>query len=177
MEERFCLQYRSTTNRLIKKANMKTKLATLLLLLVLSLLSVASIAILFPRLNPGDEPPSPTFPPSQDFESITIQDLKERKPTTGFFNVEGYVAKIFSCPPCPAGATCMPCMEENIVISEQVKTVEAYTTISSSEMILFVQNPEQLFTLGEKCQFSIRVRDERTTDEPVNDIELIGFSR
>ena len=71
----------------------------------------------------------------------------------------------------------MPCMEENIVISEQVKTVEAYTTISSSEMILFVQNPERLFTLGEKCQFSIRVRDERTTDEPVNDIELIGFSR
>jgi hypothetical protein len=156
---------------------MKSKPASLLLLFLLGLVSVISLAIFFPRLEPGEKHPLPTYPPVQDYELITIRELKDSSPATGFFNVDGYVAKIFSCPPCPAGADCMPCMEENIVISEQAKTIEAYTSISQSEMIIFAQNPERFFTSGENYFFSIRVRDQRTTDEPINDIELIGFSR
>jgi DNA/RNA endonuclease YhcR with UshA esterase domain len=55
-------------------------------------------------------------------------------------------------------------------------TIEAYSSISPSEMIIFVQNPEDIFTLGEYYRFSIRVMDYRTTDEPINDVELLGFS-
>ena len=76
----------------------------------------------------------------------------------------------------------MPCMPENIVISEQPKTIEAYRSMSRSEMIIFVQNPEQMFTLGEHYRFSIRVMDYRTTDERLinerlNDVELVGYSQ
>ena len=71
----------------------------------------------------------------------------------------------------------MPCMPENIVISEELKTIEAYTSITSSEMLIFVQNPEQLFTLGEYYRLSIQVMEFRTTDEPLNDVELVGYSR
>lgn len=156
---------------------MKTKRIALLVLLFLGLLSILSLALFFPRLNRGEIPAAPTYPPSQNFELVTIRQLKERSPTSGSFDVEGYVAKIFSCPPCPAGAECMPCMPENIVISEQMKTIEAYSSITSSEMIIFAQKPEQLFALGEHYRFSIRVMDFRTTDEVLNDVELLGYSR
>ena len=144
--------------------------------LLVGLMSILSAACLLLRLTPSQETPEPTFPPAQNFEFTTISDLKEKRPDSGSFDIEGYVAKIFSCPPCPAGAACMPCMEENIVISERAVTVEAYTALTRSELILFVQNPERLFMIGEKYQFSIRVRDERTTDEPINDLELVGYS-
>ena len=172
-----CLQYGSPINGLINKAKMKTKLIALILFFFLGLLSILGVALFSLRPNSREDPTSPPYPPSQNFELITIQELKERNPDSGFFDVEGYVAKIFSCPPCPAGAECMPCMPENIVISEQLKTIEAYPSITSSEMLVFVQNPQQLFTLGEHYRFSIRVRDFRTTDEPLNDVELVGYSR
>lgn len=156
---------------------MKTKRIALILLFFLGLLSIFGVALQFGRPGPSEDPTSPAFPPSQSFELITIQELKQRNPASGSFDVEGYIAKIFSCPPCPAGAECMPCMPENIVISEQPKTIEAFTSITSSEMLIFVQNPEQLFTPGERYRFSIQVTDFRTTDEPLNDVELIGYSR
>jgi hypothetical protein len=156
---------------------MKTKLIALLLLFFLGLFSILSVALLSVRPDPGEDPTSPPYPPSQNFELITIAELKERNPDSGFFDVEGYVAKVFTCPPCPAGAECMPCMPENIVISEELKTIEAYTSITSSEMLIFVQNPEQLFTLGEYYRLSIQVMEFRTTDEPLNDVELVGYSR
>lgn len=156
---------------------MKTKIIALLLILFLGLSSILIVTLFFGPLNPGEIPAAPTYPPSQNFEFATIQELKERNPVSGFFDVEGYVAKIFRCPACPAGAECMPCMPENIVISEQMKTIEAYNSITSSEMIIFVQNQGQLFALGERYRFSIRVMDFRTTDEPLNDIELLGYSR
>lgn len=156
---------------------MKTKLIALLVVLFLGLLSTLSVALLFKPANPGEVAAAPTYPPSQKFELATIKELKEERPTSGSFDVEGYVAKIFTCPACPAGAECMPCMPENIVISEQPKSLEAYNSMTSSELLIFVQNPEQLFTLGEHYRFSIRVMDFRTTDEPLNDVELVGYSR
>jgi hypothetical protein len=155
---------------------MKFKRIAFLLLLLLGIFSLVGVAILAERPISIDDLPSPTFPPSQNFELITIQELKERKPTSGYFDVEGYVAKIFSCPPCPPGAECMPCTPENIVISEQQKTIQAYTSITSSEMLVFVQSPEELFSIGEHYRLSVQVRDFRTTDEPLNDVELVGYS-
>ena len=165
------------TIRLTLKAKMKTKLTALLLYSLLGLLTILGFALLSMGQNAGEEPTSTPYPPSQNFELISIQELKARNPTSGSFDVEGYAAKIFTCPACPAGAACMPCMPENIVISEQPKTIEAYSSISPSEMIIFVQNPEQMFTLGEHYRFSIRVMDYRTTDERLNDVELAGYSR
>ena len=155
---------------------MKIKPIAFIPVLFLGLLPFFSVLLLSGCRERDSNPAATPYPPSQRFELLTIQALKESNPQDGFFDVEGYVAKIFSCPPCPVGAECMPCMPENIVISEKMGTVEAYSSISASEMIIFVQNPEDIFTLGEYYHFSIRVMDYRTTDEPINDVELLGFS-
>jgi len=41
-------------------------------------------------------------------------------------------------------------------------------------MIIFVENPEQ-FELGRKYRFSIKIMDYKTTGEPINDVELVGY--
>lgn len=145
------------------------------LLFFVAVLSIAAVALVYSNLRPEIKPPLPTYPPSEDFEFLAIHELNMLKPSSGYYNTEGYVAKIFNCPPCPAGAACIPCMEENIVISEQDKTVETYI-LTNMDLIIFLQNPGDLFKLGDKLQFSIRVRDSRTTTGSMNDVELVGFN-
>jgi len=65
-------------------------------------------------------------------------------------------------------------MRNNIVISENNKLLETYT-LSESEMILFANNPKQ-FDLGKKYRFSIKILDYKSTEEPINDVEIIGYN-
>ena len=87
--------------------------------------------------------------------------------------VEGYVVKIYNCPPCPVGAVCKPCMEDNIVISDQRKLLETYK-LTENEMIIFAKNITQ-FKLGKKYRFLVKILTTRSTTEPINDIVLIDY--
>jgi hypothetical protein len=115
-----------------------------------------------------------TYPQATHYQFISIHELKRLSPESGFYNTEGYVAKIFSCPSCPPGASCKPCMGDNIVISEQKITLDLYT-LTDSELNIFVSNPKQ-FKLGMKYNFSIQIRDSRLTNEHINDVGLVGYS-
>lgn len=117
-----------------------------------------------------------TYPQATDYQSISIHELKRLNPESGFYNTEGYVAKIYSCPACPPGVICKPCMRDNIVISEQKITLDLYT-LTDSELIIFVSNPKQ-FKLGMKYNFSIQIRDSRflTNEHINNDVRLVGYS-
>ena len=110
---------------------------------------------------------------NSSYPSITIHELKETNPVSGNFNVEGYVVKIYTCPPCPKGAACKPCMGDNIEISENNKLLDTYS-LSDTELIIFSNNPKQ-FELGKKYKFSIKILDDKSTGESINDIELIGY--
>jgi len=85
------------------------------------------------------------------------------------------VVKIYTCPPCPEGAMCKPCMRNNILISENANLQESYM-LAKKDMILFTDKAKD-FRLGEKYRFSIKVMDYSTTGDSINDVELIGWEQ
>ena len=115
-----------------------------------------------------------TYPQISNFAFYPIHEIKLNKFNSGTYNTEGYVVKIYTCPPCPKGAQCKPCMRDNIVISENNKLLEVYS-LSDEEMVLFADNPKQ-FELGEKYKFSIKILDYKSTGEPLNDVEIIEYN-
>lgn len=114
-----------------------------------------------------------TYPTISDFDFYPIHEIKQGNFTSGTYNTEGFVVKIYTCPPCPKEALCKPCMRDNIVISKDNKILETYS-LTENELIVFVENPKQ-FKLGKKYRFSIKILDYKSTGEPINDIELVGY--
>jgi hypothetical protein len=104
---------------------------------------------------------------------LKIQEIKAQKPAPGIYETEGFVAKIYTCPPCPPNAQCKPCMRDNIVISEENKSLDSYD-LTDREIIVFTQETKT-FEKGKKYLFKIRITDKKTTSEAINDIELLGF--
>lgn len=103
-----------------------------------------------------------------------ISEIKSQNLSSGIYYTDGYVIKKYTCPPCPSGALCKPCMGSNIVISESDKIIQEYN-LTNSEIILFTNNPEK-FELGKKYQFNINILENRTTTEPINNIEIIDYA-
>jgi|GEM_PF-1485446 hypothetical protein len=122
----------------------------------------------------GNTEVNTTYPQISNYTFYPIHEIKQNKFSSGTYNTEGYVVKIYTCPPCPKGAQCKPCMRDNIVISKINKLIETYT-LSDNEMILFANNPKQ-FELGKKYKFSVKILDYKSTNEPINDVEIIGYN-
>jgi hypothetical protein len=117
----------------------------------------------------------PASPQLTNHSSLSIHELKQLNPTSGSYSTEGYVAKIYVCPPCPAGAICKPCLQDsNIVISEQKETLEQ-AALTDTEMLIFVSHPEQ-FTLGAKYTYVVQVTGAHTTGDSLNDVQLVSHS-
>jgi len=116
-----------------------------------------------------------TYPTSSNSDIIfyPISKIKQENLTSGIFNTEGFVVKIYTCPTCPEGAMCKVCMGDNIVISMDNKLLESYS-LTEKELIVFAENPKQ-FELGKKYKFTIRIFDYKSTGEPINNIELVGY--
>jgi len=116
-----------------------------------------------------------TYPSVSNLEFYSIHELKQNNFSEGNYNTEGYVVKIYTCPPCPKGALCKMCMEPNIVISEDNKNLDVYS-LTEKELLIFTSysNPNQ-FELGKKYRFSINITQYKSTGEPLNDIKLVGY--
>lgn len=145
-----------------------------ILVLILAIIAGGVFYFLYgqqPEVNTGS---NTTYPQASNYTFYPIHEIKQNKFSSGTYNTEGYVVKIYTCPPCPKGAQCKPCMRDNIVISENNQLLEAYS-LSDKEMVLFASNPKQ-FELGKKYQFSIRMLDYKSTGEPINDAEIIGYN-
>jgi len=110
-----------------------------------------------------------------NFDFYSIHELKQKNVSEGSYNTEGYVVKIYTCPPCPKYALCKMCMGNNIVISEENKILETYS-LAEKDLIIFtsLSNLKQ-FELGKKYNFSINITKYKSTREPLNDIKLIGY--
>jgi len=117
-----------------------------------------------------------TYPTSSDSGVIfyPINSIKQNNFASGTYGTEGYVAKIYTCPSCPKGVMCKPCMGNNIVISNNNKILDGLYSLTENELIIFATNPEQ-FKLGKKYKFTIKMRDYKSTEEPINDVELVGY--
>jgi len=105
----------------------------------------------------------------------SLHEFKKASPKKGAYYLEGYVVKVYTCPECPKGAQCKPCMEDNIVVSEYNRPLVDYSQVGKSEIIVFVRKP-QVFKLGRKYKFLVGVTNSKSTLEPINDLELISYS-
>ena len=105
----------------------------------------------------------------------SIQDIRQNPDDNKLFITMAYVVKITTCPPCPPGAMCKPCMPNNIIISESSKALDIYPDLlTNTELIIFVDNPEK-FELGTKYKFSIvRSNEHIFGDDPI--YELVNYS-
>lgn len=104
---------------------------------------------------------------------LLIHQINSQKPTQGVFVTQGYVAKIYTAPVCPPGTQCKPSMADNIVISENKKNLDSYN-LSDKEMVVFTSKTA-VFKKGKKYQFQIKITDQKTTNEPLNDVALLHF--
>src|SRR3989338_1088230 len=83
-----------------------------------------------------------TYPPVSNYDFYQVRELKQNNFSSGNYNTEGYVVKIYECPSCPADALCKPCMRDNIVISENNKIIDQYN-LTETDLIVFVDEPKQ----------------------------------
>lgn len=102
---------------------------------------------------------------------LTISGLNAEKPSKGVFETRGFVAKIYTCPPCPPHAQCKPCMGDNIVISEEKKNLDTYD-LSEKEMIIFSVEAKK-FSKGNEYRFKFEIHDQKSTSSNLNDSRLI----
>ena len=116
-----------------------------------------------------------TYPSISNFDFYSIHEIKQNNISEGSYNTEGYVVKIYTCPPCPKDALCKMCMEPNIVISEDNKMLDTYS-LTEKELLIFTShsNPKQ-FKLGKIYQFSINITPLKSTGKSLNDIRLLGY--
>lgn len=112
-----------------------------------------------------------TYPQASVSKRYKISELKGNGLKAGdVFNVNGYIAKVYNCPPCKNGASCKPCMGDNIVISEENKLLQTYT-LSDKELIIFVDKPNQ-FKFATNYSFTLK----KTDDTSDGKYELVGYS-
>jgi hypothetical protein len=104
----------------------------------------------------------------------SISELNKDLFTFGTYEIEGYVVKAYSCPPCPQGAQCKVCMPENIVVSQELKEFDSYVKLTENDLIIFVEDAK-VFKIGVKYKFLIQIMDVKSTNQPLNNIKLIYY--
>lgn len=119
-----------------------------------------------------------TYPSISDFPFYSISELKQSGFSSGNYNTEGFLVFRSYCPPCPPNVLCAPCPPSRIVISETSTLLPSKPTMNKTEeptqLILFTLNPDQ-FVLGGKYKFSVRILDNKSTLDPLNDVEIVGY--
>jgi hypothetical protein len=102
----------------------------------------------------------------------TVTALRALPPAVGqTYRLRGYVVKQYRCPPCPPGASCKPCMGNNVVISDDPDRHELYD-LDDRDVIVFLEDPESL-ELGASVEVDVRVLDRRQSNRGINDLALV----
>lgn len=110
----------------------------------------------------------------ESIKTLKISQIKAQKPPEGIFVTRGFIAKIYVCPPCPKGRFCKPCMPNNIVISENKKRLETFD-LTNRELVIFTKDAAKKLVKGKQYSFTVKITNRRSTSEPLNDVELIGY--
>jgi hypothetical protein len=128
------------------------------------LVGVATLLLVLPAA--ASETPSPF--------SYPIPRIHRDRPVEGPFRIQGYVAMISECPPCPAGAVCAPCELPYIVVSARDHTIDSVDRMTSEEVRLQT-NQLSGFVRGEHYRFLIRNADVPESAKRRGGFELIAF--
>lgn len=107
--------------------------------------------------------------------SMNIAQFRALNATSGAYQVEGYVAKQYQCPPCPLDVQCKPCMRNNVLLAEVPESLELYPE-RGNYLIVFTEHPE-LLQKEVHYRVKLKVLTQKTTQHGGNDVELVSFER
>jgi hypothetical protein len=93
------------------------------------------------------------------------------KATSDTIRVKAYVFDIYVCPPCPEGAMCKPCIENNFTAVEE-KPVDPFKVAHEKRVRVFMERPDSL-KVGKQYLFVVRFRNKTTS--PEDNLTLISF--
>lgn len=90
------------------------------------------------------------------------------------YYIEGYVAKVYECPPCEKGSVCKPCMPANMVVSSSKKEMSSYSDVTNEDIIIYTNDIRKVFSVGEKYKFLIKMYDHSGTSH--NAAKLLEYN-
>jgi hypothetical protein len=97
----------------------------------------------------------------KNYPLLLIRDLSKSKADT--FRVRATVTSIATCPPCPKGAMCKPCLGNHITVMNNNDSLRI-------QLVVFTDNPDQ-FARGRIYQFTLSMRNKAKHE----DAELVSF--
>ena len=107
------------------------------------------------------------------FKAVALTLPGELKKPLEEYRTDGFVIKIYNCPPCPQGVNCKPCMGNNIIISTHNKALD-YSQLSSNELIVFTEHPHK-FEVGNKYEFLIELANKKSSPKENHKFKLIAY--
>lgn len=100
---------------------------------------------------------------------VHIKKLDRSKADT--VRIKAYVFDIYVCPPCPKGAQCKPCMENNLTAVEE-EPVDPQQVSLESRLRIFMTHPDSL-KVGKRYIFTVRFRNKKVS--PLDNVDLLSF--
>ncbi|MEA2695756.1 MAG: hypothetical protein QOI66_27 [Myxococcales bacterium] len=103
-----------------------------------------------------------------------VADLLAKAPQTGRVNVTGFVARIFLCPACPAGATCKPCLGDHLVLSDAKRSLGPGDDLGPGDVVLFADRALlRPLRVGRRYRLEVEIRDTQSAAPPMKDMALV----
>ena len=116
------------------------------------------------------------YPEAFDFERVSFEEFRSTAPLPGSYNVEGYIARITECPPCPDGAICAPCQyPDGFLLSKNENYVPSQGYMDSLSIHVQAKNPEQFQGKKGLHVVSVDAEGKRVEGGPLYDVKLRGY--
>ncbi len=94
----------------------------------------------------------------------TVSELIEMGPTPGDYQVDAYLVGAESCPPCPPGANCELCRDENLAISDDPTPVTGY--VNPDPRYLILDPPDAKLEVGRRYRFVVHIFEQPASGDP-----------
>jgi hypothetical protein len=103
------------------------------------------------------------------YPQVRIADLEKNSADT--VELKAFVLDVYHCPPCPPGAICKPCIENNISVVEDKP--DDITKIPLEKRVrIFISNQKE-FEMGKHYLFVVTFRNKKSS--PKDNLTLISF--
>ena len=90
---------------------------------------------------------------------ITIGKINETPRDTVKLKV--YVVEVYVCPPCPPGAQCKPCMENNITVADE--KLKDISKVPAEKLLRVITREAESFKIGKRYFLTVRFRRNKET--------------
>lgn len=95
-------------------------------------------------------------PPASKDRVLTVAELERVQTRPGQYVVEGFLVSLELCPPCPQGAACERCRDDNLVISDDPTLLEGYASPGPGRVLLDpVGGVRGGYVLGRKYRWQV----------------------